>query len=254
VVQVHAPRPFGHEIGAYFAVQESLAEATAHVASTGAFPLILGGNCGCVLGATAGMGLRERSGVVWFDAHGDANTPDSTESGFLDGMPVAILTGQCWRGLSRSVPGFSPIPGNQILLAGVRSVDEREHDVIEEAGICLVSSESLRPAPDSPFARALNVLGARVQSVHVHVDLDVIDTADGIANEFAAGDGPSLAALTASIDAIGAAIPVNSISLTSYDPEHDTDGRAAASALRILDSLASLAPRSGQKSVPVKTS
>ncbi|MFC7876200.1 arginase family protein [Isoptericola sp. NPDC057391] len=242
VVEVDAPRPVGHETGAYFAVQTSLARATAQAVDAGAFPLVLGGDCGCVLGVTAGLGRESRTGVVWFDAHGDANTPESTVSGFLDGMAVAVLTGLCWQGLAGAVPGFGPVPGDQVLLAGVRSVDPQERRVIEAAGIPVVGPAGLGPSGDSPFVRALDALAARVHSVHVHVDLDVIDPGDGVANGFAVDGGPSLAALTASVEAIGAAVPVHSVSLTSYDPAHDADGRAAASALRLLDSLAALAP------------
>lgn len=243
VAEIGPPRPTDHEVAAYFAVQESLAEATADAVSAGAFPLVLGGNCGCVLGVTAGLAPRAAGGVVWFDAHGDANTPDTSESGFLDGMPVAVLTGRCWHGLARSVPGFGPMPGDRVLLAGVRSVDDGERRVVEAAGIVLVGPDGLRPADASPFRRALRDLGARARTVHVHVDLDVIDPSDGVANGFAVGDGPALRELTAGIEAIGGSVAVTSASLTSYDPEHDTDGRAAASALRLLDALAALAPQ-----------
>jgi arginase len=242
LVQVRTQRAFEHEVGAYFAVQEALAEETARTVSMGAFPFILGGNCGCVIGATAGLGLGDSGGVVWFDAHGDANTPESTESGFLDGMPVAILTGRCWANLASSIRGFRPLPSDRILLAGVRSIDQHERDLIDTAGIPVVDPAGLQQADDTPFTRALANLGLQVPSVHVHIDLDVIDTRDGNANEFATDDGPPLEALAASIEGIGQEIPVNSLSLTSYNPTCDTDGRAERSALRLLDSLAALVP------------
>ena len=242
VVHVDVLRAPDHETGAYFAVQRSVATATAQAAAADAFPLVLGGNCGCVLGAAAGAGRGDAGGVVWFDAHGDANTPETTESGFLDGMAVAVLTGRCWQGLATSVPGFVPLPDDHVLLAGVRSLDRHERRLVEAAGISVVGPAGLRAADGAPFARALDDLGARVSGVHVHVDLDVIDPGDGVANGFAVGDGPPLDALTAAVGAIGAALPVHGASLTSYDPAHDTDGRAAASALRLLDALASLAP------------
>ena len=242
LVQVQVQRAFEHEVGAYFAVQDALAEETARTVSMGAFPLILGGNCGCVLGAVAGLGPGASSGVVWFDAHGDANTPDTTESGFLDGMPVAILTGRCWANLASSIRGFSALPSDRLLLAGVRSIDQHERELIDTAGIPLVDPAGLQRADDNPFTRALADLALLVPSVHVHIDLDVIDPQDGIANEFATGDGPPLEALAAAIAEVGRAIPVNSLSLTSYNPACDTDGRAERSALRLLDSLAALVP------------
>jgi hypothetical protein len=70
----------------------------------------------------------------------------------------------------------------------------------------------------------------------------VIDTEDGIANEFAADQGPPLDALVACIEGISEHTPVNSVSLTSYNPAYDVDGRAETAALRLLDALATLAP------------
>ena len=58
--------------------------------------------------------------VVWFDAHGEATTPETTTSGFLDGMGISILTGRCWRTMAASIPGFEPLPGKRIALLGAR--------------------------------------------------------------------------------------------------------------------------------------
>ena len=182
--------------------------------------------------------------MVWFDAHGDANTPETTDSGFLDGMPVAILAGRCWRILARSVPGFVPIPSKQVLLAGVRSIDEQEREFLGEAEIPLIEPAGLEQDNGAAFTTALASLSQEVSSIHVHVDLDVIDTSDGIANEFAADGGPSLDTLVASINRIGGRAPVNSLSLTSYNPACDDDQRAERSALRLLDALATLVPSS----------
>ena len=79
------------------------------------FPILLSGNCDIAIGAICGCGAADTS-VAWFDAHGEANTPETTTSGFLDGMGIAILTGQCWRTLASQIPGFRPVPGNRVLL------------------------------------------------------------------------------------------------------------------------------------------
>lgn len=89
---------------------------------------------------------------------------------------------------------------------------------------------------------ALDSLSTETEAVHLHVDLDVIDSADGLANEqWAEEVGPSLAQLTAAIDHVGQRVPVRSASLTSYNPDVDTDSRALRSGLTILGALGALA-------------
>src|SRR5262249_10213084 len=80
----------------------------------GAFPVILSGSCFAAVGVVAG--IREESpGVVWFDAHGDFNTPESTADGYFDGMGVAILTGGAWQSMRADAVG-DPIPEAAVLL------------------------------------------------------------------------------------------------------------------------------------------
>lgn len=92
---IYAPEGFRTEISTSFALYRQLTGRVraAHVRER--FPLVLAGNCGAAVGVVAGL-PPQGLGVVWLDSHGDFNTPDTSESGFLDGMGLAILTGQCW--------------------------------------------------------------------------------------------------------------------------------------------------------------
>lgn len=198
-----------------------------------------------MLGVVGGLGLADRGGVVWFDAHGDANTPETTDSGFLDGMPVAVLTGRCWTRLAAQIPGFVPLPDDRVLLAGVRSIDKDERELIDASEMALVSPEEL--SRDGRFDRMLDELARRTDSVHVHIDLDVISLSDGRANEFATNDGPSLEALEDAIRSIARRCPINSISLTSYNPSSDVDGQALESAMRLLRALGEVGPKETER-------
>src|SRR4029450_3386719 len=92
------------EIASAFELSAALAGGVAEAAKIGSFPLVLSGNCGpAALGCVGG--LRSRIKIFWFDAHGDFNTPETTRSGFLDGMALATVTGRCWSGLAGGVPG-----------------------------------------------------------------------------------------------------------------------------------------------------
>jgi arginase len=70
--------------------------------------LILSGNCGPAALSAVGTLNPQTTGVVWFDAHGDFNTPNTSASGFLDGMSLAVLTRRCWPALAARFVGFEP--------------------------------------------------------------------------------------------------------------------------------------------------
>jgi len=232
------PVKLDHEIGNAFAVQAALAVEIADAIEADEFPLVLGGNCSSILGAIGGTPTS--TGLVFFDAHADANTPDTTASGFIDGMPVAVATGRCWQTLARQIPGFEALAARHVLLVGQRSIDPAEQQLLDESKIGVVSAAQL--ADGTRLADALDQLTAEVEAVHLHVDLDVIDSADGLANEqWAEEPGPSLGELTVAIGQVAQRVPVRSVSLTSYNPDVDTDGRALRSGLTILRALVAAA-------------
>jgi arginase len=230
--------PFHNEIGTHFAIQQQVAGAVSRAVQAAEFPFVLGGCCTCVLGAVAG--LEPGTGVVWFDAHGDFNTPQTSRSGFLDGMAIAILTGRAWQAMAQSIPGFAPLDDAEVLLAGVRDLDDDERDHLGSSGIAVTGPAELGSAS---WHAALDRLSTKVERIHVHVDLDVIDLDDGRANEYAVPGGPSLDQLTEAITAIAEHCPVAGVSLTSYNPAVDSDGRGRAAGLRIGAELARLATR-----------
>jgi arginase family enzyme len=81
------------------------------------FPLVLAGNCNTAVGTLSGAD-PEGLGVVWFDAHGDFNTPETTTTGFIDGMGLAIAVGHCWKAMARGVSGFSPVLEENVVIGG----------------------------------------------------------------------------------------------------------------------------------------
>jgi arginase len=90
---------FFPEAQAAFALDRSLARTVSACIARGAFPMVLSGNCISCIGTVGGIG-DPALGAIWFDAHGDFNTPETTRSGFLDGMSLGTLTGRCWRALA----------------------------------------------------------------------------------------------------------------------------------------------------------
>lgn len=176
---------------------------------------------------------------MWLDAHGDFNTPETTRSGFLDGMALAMLTGRCWRGLAATIPGFHPVADENVLLAGVRDLDVGERALLEESAVRVLPALDLRiGGVRAALESALDVLPGRAAGVHVQVDLDVLDAGEARANEFAPPGGLSTAELRDALAAIAARGPVSSLGISAFDPEWDERGAVFRAVAGLLETLA----------------
>jgi arginase len=200
---------------------------------------VLAGDCNNAIGVVSGLSGDGGTGLVWLDAHGDANTPATTESGFFDGMPLAVVLGSCWSTLAGSVPGFVPLPGQAVVHLGGRAFDLTERAAMTACGVSLIDADAMRSGNGRGLTdAALNRLARETSKIHVHLDLDVIDRADGIVSEHAVGGGPSIEDLEAALRTLGDVGHVASMTICSYDPAFDADGRAAAVGVRLLRVMA----------------
>ncbi len=230
------------EIQTAFALSRALADGVRRAVSEGAWPLVLAGNCNTAVGTLAGLGSRD-TGVIWFDAHGDFNTPETSVSGFLDGMALAMVTGRCWRTLAETVPGFRPVPEDNVVLVGARDLDPAEADLLEGSAVHRVSSQAIRAhGLRTALEPALLDLRRRVRRFYVHVDLDVLEPREARVNQFAAPDGLTVADAALALRLIRAQRPVAGAAFTAYDPSVDTDERVPAAARALLDALLEEAP------------
>jgi arginase len=230
-----SPRLRG-EIASALKIQQWLATRVTAARGAGAFPLVLAGNCITAVGTIAGLQARSRRvpGVCWFDAHADFNTPDTSESGFLDGMALATLTGRCWTPLTKQVPGFRPIPDSQVLLFGVRNLDTGERKALEASEI-----HWLKSLGDAPVAtERLQVLRERFGEVYLHIDLDVLDESEGRANSYASKGGLTRARLEELVKEIGASFHVGAAAFTAYDPSCDPEGKIPVIVRAVVQAIA----------------
>src|SRR5262249_39623543 len=140
------PDRFPAEIRTAFVLSGLIAERVRASRRDGWFPLVLSGNCNAAVGTVTGCGYQNTA-VVWFDAHGEATTPETTTSGFLDGMGISILTGQCWKTLACSILEFQPVSGDRIVLVGSRDLEAPEFELLDRVGVRrLTSMEGLESA------------------------------------------------------------------------------------------------------------
>jgi arginase len=208
----------------------------------GEFPLVLSGNCNISVGTLAGAG-PERLGIVWFDAHADFNTPETTTTGFSDGMGLAIAVGHCWEKMAEDVPGFYAVAEEDVVLVGVREVDPAEEERLAASDVAVVSAELMEHGGLRVLAKALDTLRTRVGRVYVHLDLDVLDAGKvGRANSFAPDGGLSAEELEMALGEVRRKrFAVAAAGIASYDPAFDADGRvlrAAVACVRVLTSPA----------------
>jgi arginase len=216
---------FPSEVGMAFELQRVIARHVAAARKAGAFPLVLAGNCNTAVGTVAGLTGESRPAplVVWLDAHADFNTPETSQSGFLDGMAVAILTGRCWHALAETVPGFSAVDDESVVLVGMRDPDPAETELLESSGVHCLAAGFQRKDADELIGRSR----ADLREAYVHVDLDAFDPSEGRANGYAVEGGLTRSQLADLLAAVRGRCAIGGAAITAYDPSCDEDGRVA---------------------------
>ncbi len=206
-----------------------LADLVAEAGAGGAFVLGLLADCNSVLGMLGGLtrtadeSWPRRVGLVWIDAHGDYNTPETSPSGMLGGMPVATACGKCLAGLRRQSGLRVPLQAPDVLMVGLRDLDPPERVAIEADGIVTLDAADLVEGSER-LHRAMRHLSRREDLVYVHVDLDILDPEVAPAAGLPAKGGVSGAQLGQGLAELMAYPRVGALALVSYSPDRDPDG------------------------------
>jgi arginase len=217
VSEVLLPEGFRTEVTAGVALMRRSAEAVGEVLERGRFPVVLSGNCGVTVGTVSALGPAG-TGILWFDAHGDLNTPETTPTGFFDGMGYAMLLGHGWRRLAATVPGFAPVAADRAALLGARDLDPGERELIDGTGLLVLPPPALR---GEEGRAALAALGRRVERLHVHIDPDVFDPSVLRGNHLPVAGGLEPSEVVAAARAALGEAPLAGVSIGSYDPSED---------------------------------
>jgi arginase len=164
-----------------------VARAVAADAGSGSCPVVLTGDCITALGIVAGLqSTGADPAIIWFDAHGDVQTLETTASGYLGGLPLRLLTGYRPELIAARL-GLTPVPEHRIVLAGARDLDPPEVTYLAGARIKRRQVADLTAA-DLPAG-----------PLYVHVDLDVIDAAELPGLRYPAPGGPGPGQLAAAL-------------------------------------------------------
>jgi arginase len=157
-------------------VCEEVAEQAEAMISAGLFPIFLGGDHSIAIGTVSGVAKNfERTGLIWLDAHADFNTPQTSPSGNIHGMPLSVLTGHGHPDLV-AIGGEGPsVRTEDVVIVGLRSVDLEERRLLREAGVRVYTMKEIDAyGIASVVRRALKAL-SHLDRVHVSLDLDLVD-------------------------------------------------------------------------------
>ncbi|MEB1807298.1 MAG: arginase [Bacillaceae bacterium] len=161
-------------------VSEELQKEVEKIQEEGSFPLLLGGDHSMSIGSIAGLTKRYQNlGVIWYDAHADLNTADTSPSGNIHGMPLAVNLGIGHPSLTK-IGGYGPkIKPENIVIIGARSIDEGERALIKEKGIKVYTMHEIdRLGMTKVIEETIEYLSERTDGVHLSLDLDGIDPTD----------------------------------------------------------------------------
>jgi len=184
-------------------------------------PVTLAGNCITCLGTLAGLDTA-RMGIVWLDAHGDFHRPESSLTGYLDGMALAAALGHCHEEL-RERTALETVPEERnTLLLGVRDLDEpAETDRLAQSLVPVRPHDRLEDVQD-----LLDGLRSRVDGIYLHLDID-----------FVYPGGLSAEAGEALVEHVLGALPLAAANLTNFDPALDRGGANLKAALGLLGKI-----------------
>ena len=218
--------PAGNKMDTMAAVHRPLADFTEQSIRSGNRPVSIAGDCCTAIGMLAGV---QRAGLnpvlIWFDAHGDFNTRETTPSGFLGGMPLAMLTGRGDQTLLKAL-GLKPIPDDRVVLTDARDLDPGEKELVDASGVNHLQNVRdmiNHPLPDGPL--------------YVHIDTDVVDPDDAPAMNYVAAGGPSAADLHMVLEYLNQSGTLAAVSVSTWNPGLDTDGKSRKVCMQLLDTL-----------------
>jgi arginase len=175
-----------------------------------------------------------RIGMLWLDAHPDFNTPETTRSGSLGGMPVAVATGRALHVIRRDAGLEPPMADQHVVMGGVRLTDPLEQHLLDGSRIEQVSVDDLRTASDAVWAQ-LDRLESITERLYIHIDMDVLDPAEVPGHGNKVPGGPSSQELAALFEQIFLRYPTASAIGFATIPSDDPDGLSLAAVNRMIE-------------------
>lgn len=218
---------------------ELLAKEVDKAITNNSFPLVFGGDHSIAIGTIAGVAKHYQNlGVIWYDAHGDLNTAETSPSGNIHGMPLAVSLG-LGHSLLTNVGGYAPkIKAENIVIIGARSLDEGERELIKEKGIKVYTMHEIdRLGMTKVMEETIQYLKERTDGVHLSLDLDGLDPHDAPGVGTPVIGGISYRESHLAMEMLAESQIITSAEFVEVNPMLDDKNRTATVAVALMGSL-----------------
>ncbi len=227
-------------LAAVKSVCEEVSERAADIVSQGLFPIFLGGDHAIAIGTISGVSRSASgasTGVIWVDAHADFNTPATSPSGNIHGMPLATLTGRGHPDLVGIGTQGASVRTEDVVIIGLRSVDLEEKNLLREAGVRVYTMKDIDAYGAARVVRGAIRDLAHVDRVHLSLDLDAVDpeVAPGVGTPVRGGLTYREAHLL--MELVNEAGIVSSLDVVEVNPILDVKNGTATLAVELVESL-----------------
>lgn len=218
---------------------ELLAQKIDETIAGDSFPLVLGGDHSIALGTLAGVAKKQKNlGVIWYDAHGDLNTADTSPSGNIHGMPLAASLGFGDPGLT-NIGGFSPkAKPENVVIIGARDLDDGERKLIKETGIKVFTMHEIdRLGMTTVMKETIEYLRERTEYVHLSLDLDGLDPTEAPGVGTPVAGGLSYRESHLAMEMLEESGIITSAEFVEVNPILDEKNKTGAAAVALIASL-----------------
>lgn len=218
---------------------EKISEHLSSAVAENYFPLILGGDHSISIGTISGISKHyENLGVIWYDAHADLNTPETTITGSIYGMPLAVNLGYGYPKITQ-IGGYMPkVKKENIVFIGTRELDEGEERFIKENSLKVFTIEDVREfGIESVIKETLKYLQDRCDGIHLSFDLDSLDPKDAPGVRTPCENGLSYEESIKALDILRESKLITSAEFVELNPFVDVDNKTAEVAIDLIKNL-----------------
>ena len=233
--------PKAKHLPAIAATCKRLATEVRRALKRGRVPVTIGGDHSVAVGSISGVsahfrGQKKTIGVIWIDAHGDMNTPDTTSSGNVHGMPLAAVLGMGPATLTQIEGKYRKVDPDRVALIGIRDLDQRERETIHKSGVHVFTMKDIDERGIATVMRDAIRIAGGPEAGPIHVSFDV----DGVDPRFAPGVGTAVdGGLTyreahLAMEMIAETQRVSSVDVVEINPVLDIENRTGRLAMELI--------------------